>query len=337
MLQRLDVKDVNNALKQGSSLYIGAISFEARTTGWINHLLLAGLKPTRSVVFDYDTQAEPLEDDRELRLQSESVFRAHLGTADLQFIKNVNAFAVNSLEVQTRNALLAGAESVCIIDFTCMTRVHLFAAIRAAISARDLGRKVFFCYAAAQGYGFSKADFHGWRDVLFVSVTTGGLADSNARAYGIISAGHDGERLGVALQESEPPSGIMIYAKNSQRPDFTSRALAANSVVHTRLESLRSPRQNHGPMIDDRWTFAQIEVDDLADLSAAVLRQIGFARSAQGAIAVFPFGPKPMTLCIADAIQSGSDVPAWMVYPVPNRFSVNYSAGTGSLSAYIFS
>jgi len=335
MLRNLSGADVKGALSIGPFVYVGAVSFEQRATAWANHLAGLDVRPERAVIFDYDTEAEPLADDKALRKQSESGFRTALGKSDLSFLRGVNAFAINVLESAMIREVTESPATTVLIDITCLTRVHLFAAAAAANRARRDGKTIIYCYAAAHGYGFSKNDLQGWRDVLFVSVSKGASMDSNARSYGIISAGHDGERLSVALQELEPPSGVMVYASNPDRPDFTSRALRANEVTHTRLEALRSPRQNHGVKIDDRWSFEHVQVADFDGLSKCVSQQAGFAESASGTVAIYPFGPKPMTLCIAETLKVAEKVPAWMVYPIPERFSVTYSTGTGSLSAYL--
>jgi len=126
----------------------------------------------------------------------------------------------------------------------------------------------------------------------------------------------------------------MLYARNEDRPDFTSRALKANEIVRSRLSKLRGPAVPGEIARDSRWKFEQIGISDFESLHKSVAEQAAFAMAASGGLAIYPFGPKPMSLCIANAALSFSEVPAWVVYPIPEKCSVSYSSGVGDFFAY---
>jgi len=310
------------------------VSFERRAVSWASHLEKIGASPQSSIVFDYDTVADPIEDDKKLRQQCREQLSGLLAKSGTSIVQNANAFAINSLRNEMLRRIAPSAASTVLFDITCMTRVHLFAAMSAALRMHGSGKEIVFLYASATGYGYAKQDLQGWRDVLFVAASEASGVEADSRRFGVISAGSDGERLSVALQELEPQSGVMIYTENEDRPDFSARTYDANEIVRSRLLRLRGPVSTANGNIDNRWRFERIRPSDLTRLYACVDQQIEYARSARGVLTIYPFGPKPVTLCIAHAALRARDVPAWVVYPIPERFSVTYSSGIGSLSAY---
>lgn len=334
MLQLENVSQLSAQLAATPFDLISVISFERRATSWVEHLATLGLTPQNSMVFDYDTVADPIEVDKKLREQCREQFSRYLTDWPTSLIANANAFAINSLRGEMLRRLSLSAASTVLFDITCMTRVHLFAAMSAALTTRDSGKRIIFLYASAAGYGHAKQDLQGWRDVLFVAASEASGVEADSRRFGVISAGSDGERLSVALQELEPQSGVMIYTDNEDRPDFSARTFDANEIVRSRLIRLRGPLSASNGKIDNRWRFENIRPTDLTRLYTCVDQQIGYARSAQGVLTIYPFGPKPVTLCIAHAALRSRDVPAWVVYPIPERFSVTYSSGVGRLYAY---
>lgn len=329
-----DASTLSARLHSTAFKFVGVVSFERRSTAWLSHVRSTGAVPSDALIFDYDTVAEPEEEDRLLRSNCRTEFSQLLLGTSTQFLSNSNAFAFNTLRISMLRELSDSRQKTIVFDITCMTRVHLFATVSVALKLRDAGCQVSFVYTAATGYGFLRQDLQGWRDVLFVSASDARLPDVEPRRFGVISVGHDGERLSVALQELEPVSGVMLYALNDQRPDFTSRALKANEIVQSRLSRLRGPAIPGESARDSRWKFEQIAVSDFESVHKSVAEQAAFAKAAGGGLAIYPFGPKPMSLCIANAALSFSDVPAWVVYPIPERFSVSYSSGVGEFFAY---
>lgn len=333
MLRPLKPSVADALFRSRAFAYVGVISFERRATACLRDLGKRGTLPSYSVIFDYDTIADPPAEDRELRASSKHQFESLLHGRPHFLTGPTNAFALNVLTSLMDQELASQATSLVFIDITCMTRIHLFASVAIALKLEALGKTVIYGYSSAHSYGISKQELFGWRDVLFVAASNAPRDGGDVLSHGIISAGHDGERLSVALQELEPSSGLFIYPQNEKRPDFTAKAMLANEAVQRRLSVLRSPQRPGSPAGTDRWHFEQIEVDDFQTLSERVQSQLDLASASKGMLAIYPFGPKPMTLCIADRVRRSS-VPAWAVYPVPDRFAVSYSSGTGTLSLF---
>ena len=195
MLTHLDAGEVSSRLKATAFKFVGVVSFERRATAWLNHLVSVGSRPAEALLFDYDTIADPIEDDRQLRSDCRADFIQLLGTTSTALLSNTNAFAINTLRSAMTHELEGGRFSAIVFDITCMTRVHLFATVGVALRLREKGCDVQFLYSAATGYGFHRQDLQGWRDVLFVSASGVSSPDAEPRRFGIISAGHDGERL----------------------------------------------------------------------------------------------------------------------------------------------
>lgn len=315
---------------------VAVVSFEERATAWASFLNSHEALPEKAFVFDYDTIAEPKDADTELRNQCRSVFTRTLNRQHktAHFLKGVNAFAANSLTEQISSLINESAGLPVLIDISCMTRVHLLALAAGLRTRQTPEAELYFCYAAPVAYGFQRANRIGWRDVLFIPAGKRRMFKREGFSRGIILAGYDGERLSVALQELEPASGTMIYAKNSARPDFLLKAHEANEIVERRLRELRMPRANNPVEVSDDWKFEIVDVEDFEGLSSVLRKQVQMALRDGGPVIVFPFGPKPMSLSIALSLRDWDVGEAWAVYPVPDRFSVTYTQGVAELYVY---
>lgn len=334
MLRPLDVKSFKEQLLTNPFDFIATVSFEQRSTMWASEVFSLRAPIRNSTIFDYDTIADPLADDRELRSQSRIHFTKYLSESSVSFIENTNAFAINLLRSEMLRSIMSSESKMVLVDITCMTRVHLFATMSAALKVLESGKRVVFLYTSASGHGHLKQDLQGWRDVLFIAASEASTVESDSRRFGVISAGSDGERLSIALQELEPQSGVMIYTENHERPDFSAKTYAANEIARSRLKKLRDPTSEATKNLGNRWQFESISPTDIEKLYSCIEEQIGYARAVNGVLAIYPFGPKPVTLCIAHAALRAKDVPSWVVYPIPEKFSVTYSSGIGSLYAY---
>jgi|GEM_PF-1404558 len=315
---------------------VAVVSFEQRGPAWASFLSSNEALPEKAFIFDYETIAEPEDEDAELRARCRSTFtrtldRRHKTT---HFLSGINAFAANSLAEQIGQLIKECNGLPVLIDISCMTRVHLLAIV-AGLRARPTPEaELYFCYTAPEAYGFQRADRVAWRDVLFIPAGKRRMFKREGFSRGIILAGHDGERLSVALQELEPASGTMIYSRNNDRPDFLRKAREANGIVERRLLGLRMPRANKPEEVSDDWKCAFVDVRDFEALSSILRKQVQMALRDDGPIVIFPFGPKPMSLSIALSLRDWDVSEAWAVYPVPERFSVTYSQGVAELYVY---
>jgi hypothetical protein len=153
------------------------------------------------------------------------------------------------------------------------------------------------------------------------------------QSRGIILAGHDAERLSVALGELEPASGTLVYCGNPKRPDFLRRAREVNAKIERRLLQLRMPRSSGPPAAVDGWTASSIDVGDFQALSTALRIQVNEAKREESPVILFPFGPKPDSLAVALLLREWGVGDAWAVYPVP-RASVPHTEGVAELQAF---
>ncbi|MCI0557635.1 MAG: hypothetical protein MN733_04010 [Nitrososphaera sp.] len=109
------------------------------------------------------------------------------------------------------------------IDISCMTRVHLIV-IAQLLARRQLDpENTVFAYVSPQSYNV-EAGSVGWRDTILVRISGEPSMRREGHARGLVLAGHDGERLGLALSQLEPSSGLVVFATNARRPDFALRA-----------------------------------------------------------------------------------------------------------------
>lgn len=336
MLEPLDHLAILNQLKVNEFVFIGTISFEERATAWAKSLVSNAAIPRKCYLFDYDTNAEPVEADKGLREGCRDFFFRFLCPPGSfpQIVETLHPFAINRLCQATEEILADSASSIILIDITCMTRVHLFATVSAIKRMAPRPIQIYFCYSTPGNYGPRSANRFGWRDVLFLPIGKRRLFHREGLGRGIIFAGYDGERLSVALTEIEPASGCMVYSNSIRRPDFLTRAREANRVVESRLNNLRMPRTSTPRSDSDKWTKEVIDTFNFGQQIEAVKPQVTQAMKEDSPVIVFPYGPKPVTLSLALAIQDWCVDEAWAVYPIPERFSVSYSIGVGD--CYIF-
>jgi hypothetical protein len=291
------------------------------------------VQPDKVFLVDYETTALPADRDRLLRKRCRAAFSKAFAPSRTQVFDRVNAFAVNSLEECTVRMLEQCAGLALVVDISCMTRVHLLAVV-AALCTRFESVDVRFCYSVPASYGFRPEDRSGWRDVLFVPAGSRWMFKREGQSRGIILAGHDAERLSVALGELEPASGILVYCGNPKRPDFLRRAREVNQKIERRLLQLRMPRSSGPPGSADGWTATSIDVGEFEALSTALQTQVSEARRDKSPVILFPFGPKPDSLAVALLLRQWNVEDAWVVYPVPKSFSTTYSEGVGELQAF---
>lgn len=313
--------------------FLSIVSFEERASAWAEFMASRHVQPERVFLIDYETIALPADRDRLLRKRCRSAFSKAFAPSRTQFLNGINAFAVNSLQEVMAQILEECDRLPLVMDISCMTRVHLLAVV-AALYDRTEPREVYFCYSVPASYGFRPEDRSAWRDVLFVPAGSRWTFKREGQSRGIVLAGHDAERLSVALGELEPASGTLIYCGNPKRPDFLRRAREVNAKIERRLLQLRMPRFSGQPGAGDGWTVASIDVGDFQALSTTLQTQVSEAKREQSPVILFPYGPKPDSLAVALLLREWDIGDAWAVYPVPKSFSTAYSEGVAELQAF---
>jgi hypothetical protein len=323
-------------LKTRPFSFMAATSFEERSTAGAYFLNSHHLHPQDVHLFDYSTHVVPHEEYQRMHEKSQSDFQSLLAIDDLNgsIHNNINAFAFNRLSHLCSKLVEQATSRTIVVDITCMTRVHIFALSYIFSNMQDTLNQVYFCYTTPLSYGFQSGIFLSWRDILFVPISGDRLFRREGHARGIIFAGHYGDRLSVALEELEPASGRLIYTKDETRPDLLLKAREVNKFIEDRLLLLTMPRVNGSIISSDTWKIDIICLDDFTKLANILSEEIDKARSDEGPIMVYPFGPKPFTLFTAFFLIGQTDAQGWAVYPIPDRFDSQYSTGIGQLHIY---
>lgn len=313
--------------------FLGIVSFEERATAWAEFMSANDRQPAKAFLFDYDTVALPASRDSTMRNHCRDIFAESFKPTFATIVDHTNPFAMNPLTDIMVQVLDEFNDVPLVVDITCMTRVHLLALV-AALYDKKGQNDVTFCYTVPVGYGFRREDRLGWRDVLFIPAVRRWVFKREGQMRGVILAGHDAERLSVALGEMEPASGTMVYCGNPKRPDFLRRAREVNEPTERRLSHLRMPRWDGSPGAFDGWIIQCIDVCDFRALSEVLRTQVNEAKRELSPIIIFPFGPKPDSLAVALLLWDWGVEDAWVAYPVPNGFSTAYSSGAAELQAF---
>jgi len=333
MLMSVSPTSVLSSIGGGSFCFLGFVSFEERATAWAEFIAKNEARPDIFFLVDYDTTALPANRDFKLRERCRAIFSETFAPAQARVFDHTNAFAVNPLTDLTAQILEECEGLPLLVDISCMTRVHLFALV-AALYGRKGPTDIRFCYTVPVSYGFRREDRLGWRDVLFIPIGNRWVFKREGQSRGIILAGHDAERLSVALGELEPASGSVVYCGNPKRPDFLRRAREVNEHVERRLRHLRMPRSSGPPGSADGWNIECIDVGDFRTLSNVLWTQVKEARHEECPVILFPFGPKPDSLAVALLLREWNVEDAWAVYPVPESFSTTYSTSAAELQVF---
>jgi hypothetical protein len=333
MLTSIKPDSVIMSMKRGDFGFLGVVSFEERATAWAQFMSANERQPVKAFLFDYDTVALPASRDNTMRNHCRDIFVESLKPTVVKINERINPFAMNPLTDMMYKVLDELANVPLVVDITCMTRVHLLALV-AALYGRRGQNDIIFCYTVPVGYGFGREDQFGWRDVLFIPAVRRWVFKREGQMRGVILAGHDAERLSVALGEMEPASGIMVYCGNPKRPDFLRRAREVNKTTECRLGNLKMPRWDKSPGPLDGWIIKCIDVCDFQALSEVLRSQVNEAKRELSPIIIFPFGPKPDSLAVALFLWNWGVEDAWVAYPVPYGFSTDYSTGSAELQAF---
>ena len=205
------VSDVPTDAGDAAVLWIGALSFEERCTASLAHLLRTAQPPASAVLFDYATAVYPAAQDRDRRRRNRNLLEAACERADpavpLELV-TVEPYFYRAAQraVQTQIAVLQPDQ--VILDVSCLTKIHVIALTHPAIFASSQHWEL--AYTMPETYGHletSKETGGGWKDVLVLPVGEPLEIANESEARGIVLAGHEGDRLIIALSELEPASG----------------------------------------------------------------------------------------------------------------------------------
>ena len=316
------------------------ISFEERSTAISDIIIKTNKIPRSLFLFDYDTKTVPIEEYQFLRNKNEQFFKSIFINTDITNYPKTNPFIFNDLLNKTISILNKCINKTLIIDFTCMTRIHIFAIINALNRIKRSPSSILFCYTAPKTYGnINKIKKIGWEDILFVPIGIPRITRREGHARGLILAGYNSERLSVALHEIEPNGGMFVYTKTNLRPDLLKKAIEDNKMILTRLLSLKIHRTDKSMNLFtfNRWEKKIIEIGDVSILEKITNELIKSAVADEGPLILFPFGSKLGTLTAALTIARSIKVDSWAVYPVPSEFKVDYTQGISIIYSYTLS
>ncbi len=323
-------QEILTVLNSGRFALVMARSPEERSTACAKLLFDQEKIPYALHLIDYPRLRRSPDKAETVRLrQQDTILRSGI-RRDPIAEDGANPFAYNQLSKQIRSFLNRYVDLPIVFDFTCMTIVHLLALVSVLEFTPRRKHPVYLCYTTPRFYGFERIGYAGWKDVLFVPLGEPHPATNEGYARGLVLAGHDAERLGVALQEYEPDGGIVLYTMTRDRPDFLQRGREVNEMVVKRLLSLRIPGTGK-PAGVYAWEERGNVLDDPCTVVAIVKRLATSAIDENGPLVLFPFGPKLTILTAAMAICSHAGLSSWAVCPIPTAYLADTSFGSGDI------
>lgn len=305
------------------SLWIGTVSFEDRCRGSLAQLANANARVHRAIGLEYATVAHPVDEDRLRRHLNRETMRslALQVTGTELHVEHVNAYALQDLYNVIRKVLDDAELDVVVLDISCLTKIHAIAFAASFAQADRTNLTTIVAYTSPDNYGDLNETSKrvGWRDVIIapISDTAELLYESHSR--GLVIAGHEADRLWVALNEIEPSGGLVLLGETPLRPDITRLCERLNKKLMRQLFSSKT----------QLWEREVVSVGAMEQVRTLVAREIAKAKDFNAPVILFPFGPK--SLIYECARQLAIDYPqaSWFVYPVPSGYDVDYSEGIG--------
>jgi hypothetical protein len=250
----------------------------------------------------------------------------------------LNPYSMGDLE----RYVLAVAEHVehLTVDLSCFTKLHLLAAAR-SLSKIDLNTDWSICYTTPFSYGNLDAPSSrgGWQDTLVLPLGDDPSLSRQGMALGVILAGMEADRIAIALSELEPASGLIILARNQDRPDLHRSTIANNSRLFAHLQGLQMP----GPLgkkvlpyfRSGGWEIENVHMDNVvSEVARCLQRIVAAAASIEAPVVLFPFGPKIVVFLAGLYLARHYPAASWAVYPVPKTHPLDYSDGVRNTDWY---
>lgn len=237
----------------------------------------------------------------------------------------VDPYSYRAGQRAVADALAGLGASHVVLDVSCLTKIHAIALAAPSVFAASLPWQIAYSMPETYGHLESSAGTGpGWRDVLVLPIGDSADVANETHARGIILAGHEGDRLVIALAETEPAGGVIITTNTERRPDLRKESERRNRKV-TQLLVGRG---------DERWSIEDIALKDPAALSRAVETEINKALAEAAPVLLYPFGPKPFVALGAMQLAATPDLQGWFVYPIAVSYDVDYSYGVGNTVWY---
>lgn len=316
------IKFSAHLLKFRKVLWIGALSFEARSTASLSQIISTGTPTiTHITVLDYATNILPKdkgEMKREINWIRFQDLSAQLRSVEMHR-KVVSAHIYQSLEDQLTKELSDQSLDAAVIDISCLTKIHTLAT---AYALAKFKRRIpwYIAYTTPENYGFVADPNHeipSWQDIIIAPFAETAHLFNEASGRGIILPGHESDRLRVALAEIEPAGGLIIMAESKGRPDLRLISERKNQKTIQQLERKRS----------SKWVKFTIPIWDFVSLAKRVSQEISLAKQHDAPVILFPYGPKSLVFAVTYQLTQEYPESAWFVYPIPSSYDAFYSFG----------
>jgi hypothetical protein len=299
-------------------LWIGALSFESRCTGSITSLLAQNIDINRAVAFDYSTNLSPKDQGEEGRSAIRKEFQQLLGKR----VEFHQTYPYRYAELVGQLDDVVDNTYDLIVDITCLTKIHALALAYWLLTRSEQQSSITLAYSQPEYYGNPSKNIWGkgkWTTNLLVRLDLDSTeAYSSTMALAIL--GHEGDRLRLALNESEATEGLII------------KILLVDDQIDSRLTAVTD--------IQNAWLFLEIEkslrqgfdikkinIKDLNSLRDCVSSLCNIAKVKNARIALCPFGAKPFVFLSGYWCLSLYPQGSWLSYPVPLSYDASYSAG----------
>lgn len=308
-------------------LWIGALSFEERCVASFARLIEGGRTPATVLLFEYPTNVRPVAQDHERRRRNRVRLDALCGAfpnLKLEFVE-IDPYSYRAAQRAVAESLGQLGATQVVLDVSCLTKIHAIALADPEIFATSVDWQL--AYTSPETYGHLETSGGvgtGWRDVLVLPIGDSAELANETHARGVVLAGHEGDRLVIALTETEPAAGIIIMAAADRRPDLRRESERRNDKV-TQLLIGRG---------DGRWRNEVISLRDPSALRRAIELEVTAATREDAPILLYPFGPKPFVTLAAMQMAAVPGLQAWFVYPIPISYDVDYSYGIGETLWY---
>jgi len=296
-------------------VWIGAVSFEDRCVGSLEHFVSRGGRLSGMTLIEYPTETLPLaEADRKRadnRRRLEAIGARHCPGAQDSMVVNPYSFR----DIQKIITTKRGAQ--VIVDVSCLTKVHALAA--GAVSNVTEGWWLAYTLPDNYNFGGRRGKNTLWTDIILSPLTENAAPFSEADSRGILILGHENDRLDVALGEVEPNGGLLIYVEAQERPDFRQVTISRNRRIVRRLR-----------FVSRDWREMTVSFESIDKLAQVVREEAHIARAARNAaVIVYPLGPKPIIYAVTSALTDEYPEGSWFTYVVPSHYESDYSFGTG--------
>ena len=330
------VEQKDTALRDREIHWVGPTTFEERCNGslqTIQRIAPGGLE--YAIPLAYPIVARPKKAATEMRSivgqRTDALLAQLLPKRSLEHC-TVDPYRMSSLRSALARAtnLAHDAQACLVVDVTCLTRIHALA-ISSWLAYGQNQANVFLAYTEGARYGDParhRSRLHGWRDVVVAPLLLDPLQYSED-ADAIVSLGHEGVRLDLALRSitpdfmSRPNSGVILSWEPRQREVY----------VVAETENARLLRKVETGQFSE-WLRVHLDYGDQAGLDAGVTRFCERRAHPKRRVVFYPFGPK-MAIVVASlaAIREVGTL-LWFSYPKRSWYPVDYTVGVGKTHWY---